>query len=106
GRAYLASVNGYLTALPLSWYSNRKAWDFNPGYRRNNKRFDRPIRGECMDCHNSAVGVLPGALNGYVEPLPTGLGCQRCHGPGAEHIAFQESGGRGVYPMPKIAKLE
>src|SRR5687767_10629682 len=28
GRGYLASVNGFLTAMPLSWYSNRKAWDF------------------------------------------------------------------------------
>src|SRR5262245_4638302 len=31
GRGYIASENGYLTAMPLSWYSNRKAWDFSPG---------------------------------------------------------------------------
>jgi len=106
GRGYLASDGGYLTALPLSWYSARRAWDFSPGYRNANLRFSRPIRVECMSCHNSMVGVLPGSINGYVEPLPTGLGCQRCHGPGASHVHYQQQGVGGVDPMPNIAKME
>jgi tetratricopeptide (TPR) repeat protein len=106
GRGYLASENGYLTALPISWYSSRKAWDFSPGYRHSNPRFSRPIVPACMSCHNATFGVLEGSINGYVEPLPMGLGCQRCHGPGAAHVAFQERGEHGVDPMPNIAKLE
>jgi tetratricopeptide (TPR) repeat protein len=106
GRGYLASEDGYLTALPISWYSSRKAWDFSPGYRQNNPRFSRPIVAGCMACHNATFGVLEGSINGYVEPLPMGLGCQRCHGPGAAHVAFQERGEHGVDPMPNIAKLD
>lgn len=106
GRGYLASVNGYLTALPLSWYSNRKAWDFSPGYRQFNVRFDRVIQRGCMACHNSTVGTLPGTVNGYLEPLPAGIGCQRCHGPGAEHVAFHERSASGTDPMTRISKLE
>jgi len=106
GRGYLASVNGYLTAMPLSWYTSRKAWDFSPGYRSHNARFGRQITHECMGCHEGPFGVLPGTTNGFVEPLPTGLGCQRCHGPGAAHVDFQESASAGTDPMPRIAKLE
>jgi tetratricopeptide (TPR) repeat protein len=106
GRGYLASQNGYLVAMPISWYTGRDAWDFSPGYREHNARFGRPIRGECMDCHNAQVGVLVGASNGYIEPLPTGIGCQRCHGPGAAHVDFQERGDDGLDPMPKIKTLD
>jgi tetratricopeptide (TPR) repeat protein len=106
GRGYLAAVNGYLTAMPLSWYSSRKAWDFSPGYRAHNYRFDRRITRGCMSCHNAVVGFLPGTLNGYVEPLPAGLGCQRCHGPSAGHVAFHENSQGGRDPMVRITRLE
>src|SRR5262249_35953180 len=69
GRGYIASDGGYLTALPLSWYSQRSAWDFSPGYRNFNARFERPIRNECLACHDAAVGTLTGTINGCLEPL-------------------------------------
>jgi len=51
----------------------------------------RPVRRECMFCHNAYPDV-PEASDRTWQPhtfpreLPEGIGCQRCHGPGAEHV--------------------
>jgi predicted Zn-dependent protease len=92
GRAYVASENGYLTILPLGWYSNAGRWDLNPNYDARNLRFSRRVQAGCITCHNSMVAYHAGSSNRYVEPLPDGLGCQRCHGPAAHHVAEQRGG--------------
>lgn len=87
GRAYIASENGYLTILPLGWYSDHAKWDLNPGYEKHNQRFGRSVAPSCMSCHNAMVAYHPGSGHAYTEPLPSGIGCQRCHGPGANHVS-------------------
>src|SRR5262249_15296999 len=48
----------------------------------------RPIEGECFFCHANRVRPLEGYSNRYAEPVFEGyaIGCERCHGPGAEHV--------------------
>ncbi len=89
GRAYVASDNGYLTIMPLSWYTDQGRWDLSPNYDRHNQRFSRAVQPGCIACHNGVVGFVAGSTNCYAEPLPSGLGCQRCHGPAADHVAEQ-----------------
>ena len=69
-----------------------------PGYDRpNHEGIGRRVRRECMFCHNAYPDVPVGS-DDYAAPhvfpreLPEGLGCQRCHGPGADHarIGMQE----------------
>ena len=62
-----------------------------PGYdRRQNEGIQRRVGRECMFCHNDYPDVAAGS-DAYGAPpvfpanLPQGIGCQRCHGPGAEH---------------------
>jgi tetratricopeptide (TPR) repeat protein len=87
GRTYVWSVKGYLRIMPLGWYSAQDRYDMSPDYRERNLRFDRTVGTRCMSCHNAMVPYVPGSGHAYAEPLPSGLGCQRCHGPGANHIA-------------------
>jgi predicted CXXCH cytochrome family protein len=82
-----------LQELPLGWYSEKGGfWAMNPGYDRPDYAGSvRPIYYECMFCHNGYPKVPEGthrdtAQATYQQPLPEGIDCQRCHGPGQNHV--------------------
>ena len=96
-RTYLhLSPDGELVELPLSWYSQEKRWAMSPGYdRATNLGFTRLIDAGCMFCHNGyPAGIRPGFAARAVWPTapPSGIDCQRCHGPGAKHIRLASTG--------------
>jgi predicted CXXCH cytochrome family protein len=98
---YLHRTNrNMLQVLPLSWYSEKGGyWDMSPGYDQpDNPGSVRPVHYECMFCHN-AYPKIPEALEhegstemNFVDPLPEGIDCQRCHGPGQQHVALASAG--------------
>jgi Tfp pilus assembly protein PilF len=90
GRSYFTQENGRLFQLPLTWY-REKGWDFSPGYQTNNGRFDRLLPDRCIACHSSYPKPLPHLEGKYAE-LHSGIGCERCHGPGALHVAERRAG--------------
>ena len=97
-RTYFTMENGRLFQLPLTWYT-RHGWDFSPGYRPNNARFERLMPDRCIACHSSYPEALP-FLEGKYEETRPGIGCERCHGPGALHVserreATSRTGGGG-----------
>ena len=92
GRSYFTEENGRLFQLPLTWYRER-GWDFSPGYQNNNGRFDRVLPDRCIACHSSYPKPLP-YLEGKYAELRAGIGCERCHGPGALHIAERRAGAK------------
>lgn len=93
-RTYLYQLpNGELYQLPLAWYTQTKSWGMAPGYdRRDHEGVLRRVRRECLFCHNAYPNAAENARDGYWRDqsvplqLPEGIGCQRCHGPGAEHV--------------------
>ena len=84
-RTYFTEENGRLFQLPLTWYANH-GWDFSPGYEVNNARFSRVLPDRCVACHASYPQAAP-HLEGKYPVLRPGIGCERCHGPGALHVA-------------------
>jgi Tfp pilus assembly protein PilF len=105
-RVYLyATPSGELFQLPLAWYSRQGAWGMAPGFdNADHSGLSRRVRRECMFCHNAYPGVAPGA-DRYGAPqlfpqhLPQGIGCQRCHGPGADHVELAAGGGAGEWEI-------
>ena len=89
-RTYFTEENGRLFQLPLTWYTEH-GWDFSPGYRVSNARFDRVMPDRCIACHSSYPKALPFAEGKYAEVRP-GIGCERCHGPGALHVKERTAG--------------
>ena len=87
---YRSEENGRLFQLPLTWYRDH-GWDFSPGYEINNARFDRLIPDRCIACHSSYPKSLPFVDGKYTELRP-GIGCERCHGPGALHVSERRAG--------------
>lgn len=90
-RTYLAESNGRLYELPLTWYGQRGVWDFSPGYEIGNQRFNRIVPERCIACHNAYPGVVPFTSNKFTA-LASGISCERCHGPGALHVAERQAG--------------
>ncbi len=88
-RTYLTRQDSTYYELPLTWYTQpgdgAGRWDFSPGYREANGRFDRTIPARCMACHNGFSEPVPFREGAYAS-LADGIGCERCHGPGALHV--------------------
>jgi predicted CXXCH cytochrome family protein len=93
-RTYLhLTAKNTLQQLPLGWYAeNGGTWAMNPGYDRPDYAGSvRPIFYECMFCHNGYPKIPTGpdrdfSQTTYLQPLPEGIDCQRCHGPGQNHV--------------------
>lgn len=98
-RTYLnLSPGGVLTELPVSWYSQEKRWAMSPGYDRpRHHDFSRKIDYGCLFCHNAYPNLPEGAdrygrENLFPQHLPAGIDCQRCHGPGSQHVEVANAG--------------
>ncbi|MGA3235914.1 MAG: tetratricopeptide repeat protein [Bryobacteraceae bacterium] len=89
-RSYLMAIDDFLYEAPATYYSRPGAWAPSPGYDRYSYPFlTRAIAPGCLQCHATGVQPIPGTQNGYQSPpfLESGVGCERCHGPGAAHAA-------------------
>ncbi|HEV2856662.1 MAG TPA: tetratricopeptide repeat protein [Thermoanaerobaculia bacterium] len=101
-RTYLYRTSGgELYQLPLAWYTQERRWGMAPGFDRpDHDGVLRRVRRECVFCHTSYPD-MPAGADAYGAPqvfparLPEGIGCQRCHGPAAEHV-WLAMGGVGV----------
>ena len=96
-RTYLhRSPSGELWELPVSWYT-KGGWNMSPGFdHAGHQRLGRQVTRECMFCHNAYPAVpegrdMLGQLDAFPEAMPSGIGCQRCHGPGAAHVELAYS---------------
>ena len=110
GRSYLFSIDGFLYQAPVSYYSAAQRWDLSPGYQNYDRlHLTRPVEPVCLRCHASRLQPLAGTLNGFADPafLEGGIGCERCHGSGEEHIAKIKTGkiegGPGVVNPRKLS---
>jgi hypothetical protein len=85
-RSYINVENGFFFEMPITWFSQKGKWDLSPGFEKYNPRFSRAIIQECVNCHNSYSGFVNYSENKFNEPVPHGIGCERCHGPGELHV--------------------
>ena len=89
--------------LPISYYRAVNNWGTSPGFSATSPEFTRLIGVDCFECHSSYVRNKKNNAPGgnYFEhdeaielleknSLVLGIGCQRCHGPAAAHVAFQQ----------------
>ncbi|MEO2016077.1 MAG: multiheme c-type cytochrome [Fuerstiella sp.] len=94
GRSYLHEKGGLLFMSPVTWYSGKQRWDLSPGYRpEQHPRFERRLSDDCIACHVGRVNPVPGSEHRFENPpfLENAIGCERCHGPGRQHIAFHSA---------------
>jgi predicted CXXCH cytochrome family protein len=100
-RSYMLSVDGFLYEAPAAYYANSSSWKPAPGYADTDFPYlTRPVLPGCLECHASGIQRLPATQNAYASPpfLEGAVACERCHGPGSDHIALGA-------PMVNPAKL-
>ena len=107
-RSYLhRTARGMLIELPLGWYPDKGGgWAMVPGSDTEHPQTRRFVSYKCMFCHNGYPAIppanqLPGSAPVFVAELPEGIDCQRCHGPGAEHV--RTSGRAGIVNPAKLS---
>jgi Flp pilus assembly protein TadD len=89
GRTFLFEIDGFLYQSPINYYAGKKAWEMSPGFAQAREMPLRPVDATCLFCHASRVQpTRPGTVHGFDDPafLQDGVGCERCHGPGGEHV--------------------
>ncbi|HLI83237.1 MAG TPA: tetratricopeptide repeat protein, partial [Bryobacteraceae bacterium] len=89
-RSYLFRVDGFLYEAPVSYYSQSSSWNSAPGYADLDYPYlTRAIQPGCLGCHSSGIQWIGGTQNAYDSPpfREGGVACERCHGPGSDHIA-------------------
>ncbi|MFZ0661433.1 MAG: tetratricopeptide repeat protein [Acidobacteriaceae bacterium] len=86
-RGYLVDIGSHLFQSPIAYYVGRHAYGLAPGYEKEvDPDFTRPVTPACLFCHSGEAAHVPGTINEYQSRV-TSIGCARCHGSLAAHLA-------------------
>jgi predicted CXXCH cytochrome family protein len=89
-RTFLLEDGGFLFESPVTYYRQSASWKASPGFESLDYPYlTRPVVPGCLQCHASGIQPKAATLNGYAASpfLENGVACERCHGPGSDHIA-------------------
>ncbi len=84
----------------VSYYANRKNFGITPGQEKGEKAegltpAGRVLPGDevksCFGCHTTINSTRGQEIVDSATMIP-GIGCERCHGPGSEHIRLARAG--------------
>jgi len=65
------------------------AWQTLVDAEKDPKRYGWPVTAypDCVSCHVVGFGEQTGFADFELTPQLAGVGCERCHGPGSDHLA-------------------
>lgn len=90
GQTYLYWNGARLYQLPVSYYTAQNSWCNSPGYPSTLTKFNRQINAQCIECHSTYAKAE--YVNNEVlfagHQIMYGIQCERCHGPGEQHVAY------------------
>ena len=87
-QTYLYWHGDELYQANVTYLTSKDAWINSPGFLDGDAAYARPIGDRCLECHTTYVDYR-GAPNHYTpDTLIFGISCERCHGPGQEHVEY------------------
>lgn len=66
-------------------------WINSPGYIDGDAAYARPIPQRCLECHMTYFDYRGGPNHYTPESLIMGVTCERCHGPGKDHVTYHQA---------------
>lgn len=110
GQTYLYWNGSRLYELPVSYWTELDRWVTSPGYPDDVAEFNRPVPPRCLECHASyfkSVSPMPAGNSYDRSDFELGISCERCHGPGREHVDVYRAQAHTNRPDPIVnpAKL-
>src|SRR4030095_5164837 len=87
GQSYLNWRRDRLYQMPITYFTAANQWSNSPGFPADKVLTDRPITSRCLECHTTfAQGEGGTEMEPLIFPrdkMIFGVGCEKCHGPGA-----------------------
>ena len=81
-----------LYQLPIAWIRSEAHWVNAPGFFDATANFQRQTGPRCLECHSTWFQHTAGSLNAYSKHnFVLGITCERCHGPGEQHVEYHQS---------------
>lgn len=106
-KSYIYQRGAILSTSPLNWFADG-SWDLNPGFIPDDpRRFDRRATAACLVCHTGRLSLEDRLADDFQTPPfhEAAIGCERCHGPGSEHVEYHNAGAQGLDPIVNPRKL-
>lgn len=92
GQSFISWNHNRPTQLPITYFTAAGQWANSPGFPTR-VLIHRPITSRCLECHSTYAYKISAADRSPEEfdskKIIYGIGCEKCHGPGAKHVAFQ-----------------
>ncbi len=82
-----------------SYLEGPDAWINSPGYLDGDAAYARPILSGCLDCHTTYAELEQEPNRYSPKSMILGISCERCHGPGKDHVDFHLA-----HPLEKQSK--
>jgi hypothetical protein len=93
GQTYLFWLGSRLFQLPIFYFTAKNEWANSPGYP-GLVIFNRPITSRCLECHSTYFQKTSRPETTWEDfnhdQVIYGIDCEKCHGPGAKHVSFQQ----------------
>jgi len=81
-----------LFELPVVWLHPLNRWANSTINPHGSGDFSRETTIRCLECHNTYFEHQAGTRNEYKRNnFILGVTCERCHGPGQEHVAYHQA---------------
>lgn len=90
GQTYLYWTGDRLFQLPVSYW-RELGWVNSPGYLDGSANFQRPTIPRCLECHATYFRSTNTPNSYDRSEFVVGITCEKCHGPGREHVTQQKS---------------
>ncbi len=89
---YFAWQGDQLFELPMVWLHPQERWAMVTHDPFGQGNLARETTPRCLECHNTWFEHIPGTRNRYRrDHLILGVTCEKCHGPGQDHVAYHEA---------------
>lgn len=98
GQSFLYWHQDALFQAHISYLTAADQWVISPGYQETSVIYTRAIRPQCLECHITYIDRKRKPNVYHRETAIWGISCERCHGPGLQHVEYHRS-----HPDEKLA---
>jgi tetratricopeptide (TPR) repeat protein len=89
---YFSWQQDRVTELPIVWLHPFHCWGSSPFDPNKPGDCSQETTTRCLECHNTWIPHVAGTVNTYKQDHAIlGITCEKCHGPGREHVAYHEA---------------
>ncbi len=90
-QTYLYWHGERLYQMNVSYLTSEDDWINSPGFLDGDAAYARPIPQRCVECHTTYIDFREPPNHYTPQTAIFGISCERCHGPGAKHVAYHKA---------------